>query len=291
MKKLTSADYARQDAERLAAAVNAVLDVLSREDLPERIGRSFIQAMKAPTRPSDRWSLLNRMIMWAHGTEDARGYQQWKEIGRYVKKGAKAFYILAPCTKKIVERNELEEEEERVILVGFKYIPVFRLEDTDGKPLPEVKTDYTPDVLPPLYEVAVEWGIDVKWMPANPGQRFYGWYDFVRDQIGLYTYEWGTFWHELAHAAHGRVVGRENMKFGQDPFQEIVAELTAATLSVMHGHDEELGYAKRYIESYARAPIRRDTKPALVLRAVAMVEKCLNLIFETAAQAVSKRAA
>jgi len=292
MKKLTSVDYARQDTERLSAAVTSVLDMLGREDLPEKIGHAFIRAMKAPDRPSDKWSLLNRLIMWANGTEDARGYQQWQEVGRYVKKGAKAFYILAPCTKKIVEKNEEGEEEERIILYGFKYIPVFRYEDTDGKPLPEEpKTDYTPDVLPPLYEVAVEWGVDVKWLPGDPESGSYGWYSWVTDQIRLHTYEWTTFWHELAHAAHTRIVGRENMKGGQDPFQEVVAELTAATLAVMHGQDEELGFSKRYIESYAQAQIQQDTKPTLVLRAVAMVEKCLNLIFETAAQAASKRAA
>jgi len=36
----------------------------------------------------------------AHDTEDARGFRQWQKVGRRVKKGAKAFYILAPIRKK-----------------------------------------------------------------------------------------------------------------------------------------------------------------------------------------------
>jgi len=89
----------------------------------------------------------------AHDTEDARGFRQWQKIGRRVKKGAKAFYILAPIRKKVpvkirreVERinengeTEIVEVEETIYvdkLVGFKSIPVFRYEDTEGKPLPE----------------------------------------------------------------------------------------------------------------------------------------------------------
>jgi hypothetical protein len=34
--------------------------------------------------------------MFFVGTRDARGWTQWKEAGRHIKKGSKAFTILAP---------------------------------------------------------------------------------------------------------------------------------------------------------------------------------------------------
>jgi hypothetical protein len=50
------------------------------------------------------------------GTHDARGYRQWQQSDRHVKKGAKAFTIFAPCTKKIKEAGA----EDRVICFGFR---------------------------------------------------------------------------------------------------------------------------------------------------------------------------
>ncbi|HBQ26698.1 MAG TPA: hypothetical protein DD791_09935, partial [Syntrophomonas sp.] len=49
---------------------------------------------------------------------------------------------------------------------GFKAIPVFRYEDTEGEELP-LKPDYKPAELPPLYDVALEFGT-VNYLPAAP---------------------------------------------------------------------------------------------------------------------------
>jgi len=49
-------------------------------------------------------------------TADARVFKQWQKAGRRVKKGAKAFYILAPVKRKVpvkVRRTETIEDEER----------------------------------------------------------------------------------------------------------------------------------------------------------------------------------
>ena len=52
-------------------------------------------------RPQDDWSPLNQMIaVLVGGTNDGRTFKAWKEVGRKVKKGAKAFNILAPCMRK-----------------------------------------------------------------------------------------------------------------------------------------------------------------------------------------------
>ena len=61
-------------------------------------------------------ALRNRLLMMLAGTEDARGFRQWEKVGRMVKKGAKAFYILAP---RIIKVKDEETEEEKHVLAGF----------------------------------------------------------------------------------------------------------------------------------------------------------------------------
>ena len=59
------------------------------------------------------------------------------------------------------------------------------------------------------------------------------------------------FFHELAHAAHEKVNGC--LKGGQDPIQEIVAELSAAALCRLVGKrmEECIGNSFKYIQIYA----------------------------------------
>lgn len=176
------------------------------------------------------------------GTNDARGFRQWREVGRNVKKGAKSFSILAP--RIIRKRNE--DGEETTILAGFLAVPVFRVEDTEGEPL-----DYQNIELPelPLIEVAREWGISVKAIPG--GYRYLAFFSKKEKQIGLASREETVFFHELAHAAHERVLGE--IKKGQDWKQEIVAELSAAVLCSIVGKESKfLGNSYRYIERYSK---------------------------------------
>ena len=72
-----------------------------------------------------------------------------------------------------------------------------------------------------------------------------------RREIGLATEEESVFFHELAHAAHQRILGE--LKKGQDWKQEIVAELAAVTLCKMIGKtSNHLGNSYQYIERYAK---------------------------------------
>lgn len=67
------------------------------------------------------------------------GYHTWQtKFKRYVKKGAKAIYILAPIKK----RNEDDEEE----IVAFKAMPVYDVRFTAGTPLPTLADPLTGSV-------------------------------------------------------------------------------------------------------------------------------------------------
>ena len=270
---------------RVKKAVDEIIRLFESGEMPEAVARSYIRRAAGDHRPSDKWSLGNRLIMLAHETEDARGFRQWEQAGRRVKKGAKAFYILGPVHRvQVVERKVEERDletgevrvvtvrEERPVLVGFKAIPVFRREDTEpipGKAKPE--PDYRPAQLPPLFEVAERLGVKVEWAPMDD-KPYWGAYDPVRKKIELHTHDVFTFFHELAHAAHERVAGR--LKGGQDPAQEIVAETVALALCRMYGYEGWEPHAYRYIEHYAG---KKDPARA-VMRLVAEIERVLNAI-------------
>lgn len=251
--------------DRVKQVLNTILDKFKSGDIPEAVAMATFPAVNVP---SGKWSFLNRTLMFLSGTGDARGFRQWQEVKRKVRKGAKAIYILVPCFKK--EINE-ETGEEKNALRYFKATPVFTVEDTEGE-----KLDYELLEVPklPLVERAREWGLSVKAVPSN--YRYYGYYSSQRKEIALASPEEKVFFHELAHAGHERVKG--NIKAGQDPFQEIVAELSAQALCRLTGHeaDGSFGHSYRYIEGYAQK--MKMTPHAACLKVLCETEKVLKLI-------------
>ncbi len=91
---------------KVREVLTSILERFKSGDIPKAIAFSIFPI---PDIPSAKWSLCNRTLMFFAGTQDARGFQQWKEAKRYVKKGAKSFSILAPSFKK-KENGEGEEE-------------------------------------------------------------------------------------------------------------------------------------------------------------------------------------
>ncbi len=59
----------------------------------------------------------------------------------------------------------------------------------------------------------------------------YGYYSWDRKEIAIATKQECVFFYEVAHSAHHII--KDNLKSCQDPFQEIVAELSAQALALM----------------------------------------------------------
>lgn len=253
--------------DRVKQVLNNIVDKFKSGDIPEAVAMATYPAANVP---SSKWSFLNRTLMFLSGTGDARGFRQWQEVKRQVRKGAKAIYILVPCFRK-----ELDEETggEKIILRGFKPTPVFMVEDTEGD-----KLDYElleiPDL--PLLDRAEEWGLSVRAIPGN--YRYYGYYSSGRKEIALASPEEKVFFHELAHAGHERLMG--SIKGGQDPFQEIVAELCAQALCKLTGKetDNSLGNSYRYIEGYAEK--LKMAPYAACIKVLCDTEKVLDIILK-----------
>jgi len=254
---------------KVVSVLDTILEKFRTGDIPEAVA---LASFPKSDVPSNKWSFMNRLIVFLGGTCDARGFRQWKETGRRVKKGSKAIYILVPCFDKRIDE---ETGEEILRLKFFKPAAVFRYEDTLGRPIEHLKLDL-PEF--PLLERAREWGIAVKAVPGN--NSYNGYYDSRHTEIALASPEENVFFHELAHASHERVIGR--LKPTQDPFQEIVAELSAMALCRMVGKKplDTTGNSYRYIERYARG---LNMSPyAACLKVLSDTEKVLNLILKGA---------
>ncbi len=253
-----------KNSEKATAILNDIVEHFSNKEFAETCAKAFISAEEIP---SSSWSLGNQVLMLFSGTTDARGYRQWEQVRRHVKKGSKAIYILIPMQKRIKDKNE----EDKTIVIGFRGMPVFRYEDTEGEPLQE----YAPKVLPPLFDLAAKNGIDVKWENTRHGE--YGSIDPKRKEIVLSTEAPDTFLHELVHWYDNKNI---KLKLKQDPEQETVAQLGACVLAKMYGYDSE-NYTWNYIATYAKTDSPEEVGRAC-FKVLSRVQKAITAMLSDA---------
>lgn len=253
------------DSKKAKDCLQRIVDLFKAGNIPKALAVATIPPQHGI--PSAKWSIGNRVLQFIADTSDARGFRQWQKTGRKIKKGAKAFCILGPNTKVIKDTGDNGQKAEKIIVTGFHAIPVFRSEDTDGKPLP-----YEPATPPPLVNVASQFGLSVSYQTF--ASKYYGYYQSGPKRIVLATHSAQVFFHELAHAAHERV--ESDLKGGQVPSQEIIAELTAATLAQMYCPETNLGFSYEYIKSYAKKSKKGIERACLAV--INTVGKVLNEI-------------
>ncbi len=254
-----------KNSEKATVILQDIAKRFSEKEFAGTCAKIFINATDIP---SASWSLGNQLLMLFSGTTDARGYNQWRKVYRNVKKGSKAIYILVPMQKKIIDK---ETEDSKMVTIGFRGIPVFAYEDTDGMPLKE----YIPKTLPPLFGLAEKNGIDVIWKNSHHGE--YGSINPKSKDMTLSTESPDTFLHEMVHWYDNK---NQKLKLGQDPEQETVAQLGACVLAKMYGYDAEI-YTWNYIASYVESDAPQDVGQ-MCFRVLSRVQKAINAILEDA---------
>lgn len=259
--------------QRADSELEKIVSLFSSRQLPDLCVKAIINS---PEKPSSKWSLGNQILMLLAGTTDARGFRQWTEVNRFVNKGAKAFWILGPVVKKVkIEPSVLEEHSDqkedvfKEVLVGFRTIPVFGLEDTSGQELPT----YQPRNPPPLMEVAERFGMKVQYARLAPGM--YGATDHTNKTIILATDDWDTFFHELAHSIHRTFEPKTG--HGQEPEAETIAQLVAATLARLYDRPAD-SFSWSYIASYAQSNNPQKVG-RLCMRVLDRTKKVLDFIY------------
>lgn len=63
----------------------------------------------------------------------------WKSLGRYVKPGEHAIWILAPMHRKVEVEDDAGDKTSVQAISGFRPVPVYDVAQTDGEPIPEVR--------------------------------------------------------------------------------------------------------------------------------------------------------
>lgn len=125
-------------------AKQAALEVVEACRNPPSLIDNLARLVSRDKRPgviSDNWSYRNQLIVLLRGHSEARGFKPWAEVGRTVQKGQKAFYVMAPILKKVEAKTATTKTPKKAsgkkanqkesVLVGYRSVPVFGLEQTE----------------------------------------------------------------------------------------------------------------------------------------------------------------
>ena len=252
--------------------------LINQEELPGTLTKLILQP---PNGPMMNWSLMNKITVRLNGYSDARGFRQWQKVKRFVKKGMKAIYILGPVMIPVPVKDAAGEDtkERQPKLVGFKAIPVFGYEQTEGEELPDYeKRANLSRTLPqlPLTNIAADLNIEVKAQFTTCGE--YGYFQPSLNIIGMCTDSQQTFLHELSHAIDNKMGNNSNYDEN-----EVVAELSACFLAHILGLKANMKYTKNYIQSWSHSQHVGVAIARAIDRVMAIYNLCSQYIEEQAA--------
>lgn len=224
------AEQAKQIATKAIEQLSQALEAGHSEKL-----RGYLAAMAR----FYRYSLRNVMLIASQRPEATHvaGFQTWKQLGRFVKKGAKGILILAPIVlRKEIEPDNRQEEETERTPIQFRAVYVFDIADTDGKPLPDLGgTEGDPsDYMQRLKDFVASRGIQLEYSdvisPAQ-GQCSPGKIVLLPGQSP--AEEFATLAHETGHALlHGKERHSKTTKTVRETEAEAVAFVVCETIGL-----------------------------------------------------------
>lgn len=211
-----------------------------------------------------RLSFRNLLLLISQRPDLAHAatFQAWKSLGRAVRKGERALYVLKPRFAR--KAGEASDEEKK--LVGFGLLPLFALEQTDGSPLevPPAPCDVSsPDSfahsVDRLRDVALQHcphvgSIELRPRTPDDARGVYGWFERRTRRIVVLTdtspqQQFATLVHELAHAIlHG-----EDEHHSRST-KEVEAESTSFVVCHALGLDTS-SFALPYVASWAEGDL------------------------------------
>jgi len=242
-------DKARALAEQIETSVNA----LAAETDAVRKSELFTQWLNAMALfTSYSWNNTFLISVQCPTASRVAGFQTWKKLGRFVKKGEKGIAILAPCiySKKTEPENADSPTVKR--LSGFKVAWVFDIASTDGEPLVALDNRSAAggeELLPRLeaavqtlavvldYEEIKEHGVD----GYSTGGRI-----VIRQSLST-SAKCGTIIHELIHEDIHQGDNRAEAKKKSRSQRELEAEATAYVVMRHFGIEH---VASNYLATY-----------------------------------------
>lgn len=237
-----------------------------------------------------RYSPQNVVLILIQRPDATRvaGFQTWKALGRFVRRGEHGITILAPLVRKMPDpavSAESASDDPPRRLVGFRPVTVFDIAQTDGAPLADLPqaqvltgADWAP-VLQALITAAVPVPVVTAPLPSDV-------WGMWRPDVGTITLapqadpnmQLKTLLHEWAHSVGipaGTPVALDKSARAEE---EVIAETTAYIVGHLIGLDT-LSYSQSYVAGWS------DRSPETVRRALQAIQHRVHTIMETIAHA------
>lgn len=121
-------------AEQARKLTDQALETLA--NALEQGGSENLTAYLATMAKFHQYSFGNILLIMSQRSDATHvaGFQTWKKLGRFVKKGEKGIVIIAPM---LIRKKEEEADDDEAKMLRFKAVYVFDESQTDGEPLPE----------------------------------------------------------------------------------------------------------------------------------------------------------
>jgi antirestriction protein ArdC len=196
-----------------------------------------------------RYSFGNVLLIAAQCHEATRvaGFNAWLKLNRFVRKGEKAIWILAPM---VYKNADAEDGEDSRVIRGFKFVPVFDVAQTDGEELPSICNRLDGDDPDGLYAqlltVAQSIGFTVEdheFAGSTNGDCSHIEHLIRVETTNSPAQRVKTIAHEIAHALL-------HEKFDDRALAELEAESTAYVVCQALGLDTS-GYSFGYVATWA----------------------------------------
>lgn len=174
-----------------------------------------------------RYSLRNVMLIASQKptATHVAGFQAWRTLGRFVKKGEQGIMILAPIIRAKKSSTEHTETDESSTPIGFRAAYVFDISQTDGQELPEIG--------------------NVNGDPREYRERLV---NFVTERGVILEYS-----QDIAPARGTSTGGKITLLPGQSPAEEFATLAHEVAHEMMHRDERRSSTSKRSRETEAEA--------------------------------------
>jgi hypothetical protein len=224
------------------------------------------------------YSANNALLIMMQKPDASRvaGFNQWKSMGRYVKRGEKGIAIFAPLTRKIQTTDVDGSESAFYRLYGFRVVYTFDVSQTDGKPLLEppiskLDTVGTEELMERMLEISSRLGVTVEFGNAGGPNGYYQSHtnrivvensNPPAQQLKTLVHEYS---HSILHAKWDPDVTREQ--------KEVEAESAAYIVCNYLGLDSA-GYSFAYVAGWS------GSDPEEILRYAQRIQQAATTIID-----------
>lgn len=270
-----------QSAQDLQKEVEQHIAILAEMTDQAKKSELFLEWLKS-VEVFHQYSFCNSVLIWMQRKNATRvaGFQTWKKLGRWVKKGEKGIAILAPCTVKVAASSTSSESAEESntsdsTIAGtrramrFRPVHVFDISQTEGKPLPQLvyrSSGGGERLLAKLEATAKRLGVELIYDKITTGALGFseGGRITVEASLGA-TEKCGTIAHELAHEILHQGANREAALQISRNQRELEAEATSYVLIKHFGLEQNSDF---YLASWNVTPEMLTVSMTAINRAV-----------------------